>query len=273
MGKRVMAVAQHRVTTRDAETELVSIRKIDLHDLRISLDQGWKDFLDLRGDLVFIGLVYPAAVVLAIIYAFQQSLLPLIFPLLAGSILFGPAIAASFYELARRREQGLDTRWRHFLDVLRGPAAFQLFAMTAIVFLLFMCWVISAWLIYIMTLGKAAPDATGSVAAFLHAVFTTPAGWQMIIVGNFVGLVFATLALALTVVSFPMVVDRPVGVGVAMHTSFRVARQNPIPVAIWGLIVVAMLIVGSLPAFIGLAVVLPVLGYSTWHLYTRAVCR
>lgn len=266
-----MAIVQPAAAAREMET--VSIRKIDLHDLRIALDQGWKDFLDLRGDLVFIGLVYPAAVVLAIIYAFQQSILPLIFPLIAGSILFGPAVAASFYELARRRELGLDTRWRHFLEVIRGPAAFSLFAMTAVLFLLFLFWIISAWLIYVATLGSAAPEAVGSAGTFLDAVFTTAAGWQMMVMGNLAGLVFAMLALALAVVSFPMVVDKPVSAGVAMRTSFRVARENPVTVAVWGLIVVAMLIIGSLPAFIGLAVVLPVLGYSTWHLYTRAVIR
>lgn len=266
-----MAIAQPAAVV--PETEAVSIRKIGLHDLRIALDQGWKDFLDLRGDLVFIGLIYPAVVVLAVIYAFQQSILPLIFPLVAGLILFGPAVAASFYELARRREQGLDTRWRHYLDVMRGPAAFSLFALTAMLLLLFMFWIISAWLIYVMTLGTAAPEMAGSVGTFVQAVLTTPVGWQMIVIGNLVGLVFAMLALALAVVSFPMVIDKPVGAGVAMRTSFRVARKNPVTVAVWGLIVVAMLIIGSLPAFIGLAVVLPVLGYATWHLYTRAVVR
>lgn len=268
-----MALAQSATTAPEREMEGVSLRTIDFHDLRIALDQGWKDFLDLRGDLVFIGLVYAAVVLLAVLYAFQQSLLPLVFPMIAGAIVFGPAVASSFYELARRREKGLDTRWRHFLEVMRGPAAFQLFAMTAILFLLFLFWIMSAWLIYVMTLGTAAPHAASSVTSFLHAVFTTPAGWQMIIIGNLVGLAFAMLGLGLAVVSFPMVVDRPVGAGVAMRTSLRVARKNPVTIAVWGLIVVAMLIIGSLPAFIGLAVVLPVLGYSTWHLYTRAVSR
>lgn len=267
-----MAIAQPTVTA-VPEPEAVSIRKIDFHDLRIAMNRGWKDFLDLRGDLVFVGFIYPAAVLLAVIYAFQQSVLPLIFPLVAGAILFGPAVAAGFYELARRNEQGLDTRWRHFLDVMKGPAAFPLIAMTAVLFLLFMFWIIAAWLIYVSTLGTAVPEAAASIGTFLQATFTTSAGWQMIIVGNLVGLVFALLALGLTVVSFPMVVDQAVGPGEAMRTSFRVARQNPVTVAVWGLVVVAMLILGSLPAFIGLAVVLPVLGYSTWHLYTRAVGR
>lgn len=266
-----MAIARPAAVV--TETEAVTVRKLDFHDLRIALDQGWKDFLDLRGDLVFIGLIYPAVVVLAIIYAFQQSILPLIFPLVAGSILFGPAVAAGFYELARRREQGLDTRWRHFLDVMRGPAAFPLFALSTMLFLLFMFWIIAAWLIYVSTLGTAAPEAARSLTTFLQAVLSTPEGWRMIAIGNLVGMVFVVTALAFSVVSFPMVVDRPVSAGEAMRTSFAVARKNPVSVAVWGLIVVAMLVVGALPAFIGLAVVLPVLGYSTWHLYTRAVSR
>jgi uncharacterized membrane protein len=267
-----MAIAQRGPAV--SEMEAVSVRKLDLHDLRIALDQGWKDFLDLRGDLVFIGLIYPAVVVLAIIYAFQQSILPLIFPLLAGSILFGPAVAAGFYELARRREQGMDTRYRHFLDVLRGPAAFPLFALSTMLFLLFMAWITAAWLIYLATLGTAEPEAATSVWTFLQAVVSTPAGWKMIVIGNLVGLVFVILALAISVVSFPMVVDKPaLGAGDALRTSFQVVRRSPVTVAVWGLIVATMLVVGSLPAFIGLAVVLPVLGYSTWHLYTRAVSR
>ena len=95
----------------------------------------------------------------------------------------------------------------------------------------------------------------------------------VIVVGNLVGLCFAMLVLAIGVVSFPMLVDRPVGIGVAMRTSVRVTRKNPVIVAVWGLIVVGLLVLGCLPALVGLAVVFPVLGYASWHLYTRAVVR
>ncbi len=251
----------------------IQIRKIGLHDLRVALSQGWDDFLVKRGDLVFIAFIYPVAVMFAVIYAFHASPLPLVFPLFAGSVLLGPAFASGFYELARRREQGLDTRWRHFLDVVRGPAAPTLFALTIIVFILFFLWIIAAGLIYSVTLGAASPEAVRSVPAFLKAVLTTDEGWLMIAIGNLVGLGFAVLTLAVSVVSFPMAVDRPVGPGLAMRTSVRVARKNPFAIGAWGLIVVALLTLGSIPAFVGLAVVLPVLGYATWHLYTRAVVR
>ncbi|GGC12851.1 hypothetical protein GCM10011494_34600 [Novosphingobium endophyticum] len=266
-----MAIA--RPAGSGAAGEDIQIRKIGLHDLRVALSQGWGDFLDKRGDLVFIGLIYPGAVILAGIYAYRQAILPLLFPLVAGAVLLGPAVASGFYELARRRELGLDARWRHFLDVFHGRTALSVISLASVVTLLFVLWMVAAWYIYAMTLGAAQPDATGSAAGFLEAVFTTPAGWRMIVIGNLVGLGFAIVTLAISVVSFPMLVDQPADWGTAMRTSVRVARRNPVTIAVWGLIVVALLVLGALPALVGLAVVLPVLGYATWHLYTRAVVR
>lgn len=273
-----MTIARHarasHAKARDRETataeEEISIRRIDVHDLRAVLSQGWDDFLDKRGDLIFVGLIYPAAVLLMVLYALNASILPLIFPLAAGSILFGPVAASGFYELAKRREQGLDSRWQHFLDVLRSDAAPSLLALTAIVAVIFSAWIAVAWVIYSSTLGA---DSIRSVDAFLQAVFTTSDGRTMIVVGNLVGLAFAVVTLAATVISFPMLVDRSVGWRLAISTSLRVAYHNPVTIAVWGLIVVGLLILGAIPAFIGLAVVLPVLGYATWHLYTRAVVR
>lgn len=266
-----MAIA-HPIHTQPVDEEHLA-RTIDFSDLRIALAQGWEDFLAKRGDLVFVGLIYPLAVLLGVTYAFRAPLLPLLFPLLAGSILLGPVLASGFYELARRREQGLDTRWRHFLDVLKGPSAFSLVGLAGINVLLFMGWILAAWLIYLQTLGTSDAGTARSFGALLQAVFTASEGWRMFVIGNLVGLGFAIVTLAISVVSFPMLVDRPVSAGVAMRTSLQVARKNPLTVAAWGLIVVALLVLGSLPAFVGLAVVLPVLGYATWHLYTRAVVR
>ncbi|MBC2665467.1 DUF2189 domain-containing protein [Novosphingobium flavum] len=250
--------------------EDIRIRKITLRDLRTALSQGWEDFMEKRGDLVFVGLIYPIAIALGTLYVLRVSILPLLFPIAAGSILLGPAAASGFYELARRREQGLDARWRHFLDVLRGPRAEPLFALSAILTALFVLWIAVAWYIYVNTMGL---DAPRTPLAFLQAVLATPEGWAMIVVGNLVGLGFAITVLAISAVSFPMLVDRPVSWKVALRTSVRVAWKNPVTIAAWGLIVVGLLVLGALPALVGLAVVLPVLGYATWHLYTLAVER
>lgn len=256
-----------------ADERELPVRTIDMHDLRIVLAQGWQDFLAKRGDLIFVGIIYPVVIFILIMVVRNASVLPLVFPLVAGSVVFGPAVASGYYELARRRELGLDSRWRHFLDAVRGPAGPALAGLTGMTVFLFVLWVLAAWLIYGATVGSLAPEGFASVQQFLQTVFNTAEGWTMIIVGNLVGLAFVVVALAISMVSFPMVVDRKADSGTAIRTSIRVARKNPFTSAVWGLIVVALTILGALPAFIGLAVVFPVLGYATWHLYTRAVVR
>jgi uncharacterized membrane protein len=101
-------------------------------------------------------------------------------------------------------------------------------------------------------------------------LFTGP-GWNLILVGNLVGLLFAVVVLVISVVSFPLLLDRDVGAAVAVLTSVRAVLANPVTMGLWGLIVAALLFVGSLPLFLGLTVVLPVLGHATWHLYRKVV--
>lgn len=266
-----MAITQPAGTA--LNRELHEIREIGFDDLRVALRQGWEDFQAKRGDLVFIGLIYPVVVVLAVLIASRVSILPLLFPLVTGSVLFSPPLASGFYELARRREHGMDSRWSHFMDVVRGPAAPSLFDLASVTALLFLGWLGAAWFIYNGTVGRLGPEAVSSISAFLNAIFGTAEGWQMIIIGNLVGLCFAMATLAVSAVSFPMIVDKKVSWGDALRTSVRVTRRNPVTIAAWGLIVAVLLILGAIPGLVGLAVVLPVLGYATWHLYTRAVVR
>ena len=117
-------------------------------------------------------------------------------------------------------------------------------------------------------MGDVFPDSIGD---FLTRVFTTSEGWQLILWGNAIGFLFAVAVLTLTVVSFPMLLDRDMGVRVAVRTSIRAVMANPVAMSIWGLIVAAALFVGCLPLFVGLAVIMPVLGHSTWHLYRQVV--
>ena len=133
---------------------------------------------------------------------------------------------------------------------------------------IFLLWIAVAHAIYIATFGHAPPE---SIPNFLRQVFTTPQGWTLIVVGNGVGFLFAVVVLMISVVSFPLLLDRNVGAGVAILTSARVVLRNPVTMAMWGLIIAGLLLIGSLPLFIGLAVVMPVLGHSSWHLYRKVV--
>jgi uncharacterized membrane protein len=129
-------------------------------------------------------------------------------------------------------------------------------------------WVATAQAIYITVFGYQ--GATG-ISDFVQRVLTTPQGWWLIVVGCGVGFLFALVALCISVVSFPMMLDRHAGAGEAMATSLRVVARNPVTIAAWGLIVAALLVAGSLPFFVGLAIVIPLLGHATWHLYRKVI--
>ncbi len=246
----------------------IHIRDITGKDLRAALADGWDDFKDKRGDVLIIGFAYPIIGLLLVVLAMGYALIPVLFPLAAGITILGPAVAAGFYELARRRERGLDARWRHFFDVFAGESFGSIASLTLFLALLFLLWLAVAWTIYNLTLGQLAPNSIGN---FINLMFTTSEGWSMIIGGNIVGFVFAAVVLTISAVSFPMMVDRPVDAETAVETSVRAMAHNPVTMAKWGLIVAGLLVVGCIPMFVGLAIVLPWLGYSTWHLYTRVV--
>lgn len=246
------------------------VRKITAADLNWALSEGWKDFNAKRGDILVLAVLYPVLGLLAAVVALNDRLLPVFFPLVAGLSVMGPAVAAGFYEIARRREQGIDSSWIHFFDPLNGRSRTPLFALTLMSLIFFVAWISAAWLIYQATLARVGPM---TLAGGIEQLFSTPEGWTMVIVGNAVGAVFAVLTVLLTLVSFPMVVDKPVDAGTAVGTSIKAVSANAGQVVAWGIRVAALLFVGSLPLFIGLAVVLPVLGYATWHLYTRMVVR
>lgn len=266
-----MAIARpENAATAEPPSDRFAVRRIGNAEIRESLAQGWDDFLARRGDLIVVGLVYPLVGLAAAFLFLGGNLLHLFFPVAAGISLLGPVAAIGFYELARRREDGLESDWSHFLDVRKRPAWDSIITVAGLLVVIFFLWLVAAATLYVVLLGPP----TGSIGDFLGRVFGTPEGWILIVVGNLVGLGFAALVLALSVVSMPMLVDRDdVDARTAMDTSVRAVMANKGAMARWGLIVAVLLVLGSIPAFVGLAVVLPVLGYATWHLYAHTVVR
>ena len=245
-----------------------AIRKIGTNDLVDALRKGFEDFAAYRSDVIFLCITYAVVGLVLARLEFGMHLLPLVFPLASGFALIGPIAGIGLYEMSRRREQGMGASWANAFDVLRAPAAGGVLVLSIVLVATFLLWQAAAWSIYLMTLGPAQPASAG---AFLHAVFSTGAGWTMIIVGVGVGFLFAVFALSISLVSFPLLLDRDVGLDTAIATSIRAVRTNPVAAAEWGVIVAAGLVLGSIPFFLGLVVVVPVLGHATWHLYRKLV--
>ncbi len=244
------------------------VRRITPADLVQSLALGLDDFLAMPSHAVFLCLIYPLLGLWLISLASGYSMLPLAFPLAAGFALIGPLAAIGLYELSRRREAGLDTSSSRAFDVLHSPSLGAIVLLGLLLMAIFLIWLAVAEAIYVANFGYSAP---ASIRQFAEDVFTTTPGWNLIVVGTGIGFLFAVLVLTISAVSFPLLLDRDVGAAVALLTSIRVVIANPLTMALWGLIVAALLVIGSLPFFLGLTVVMPVLGHSTWHLYRKAV--
>jgi uncharacterized membrane protein len=253
-----------------------AIRRIGLADVFEALRRGLDDFRDNPTHLIFLGLVYPIVGIAVGRIAAGYDALPLVWPLFAGFALVGPFVAVGLYELSRRRERGLPVSTRNAFDIFHTPRIAAIGVLGFVYTFFFVLWLGIAQRLYDRIMGT---DEITSIGSFLHDVFMTGPGWALIVLGTDIGFVFALLALTFGVVSFPILVDRDrdlgpstdVQMGIALRTSARAVLANPLALAVWGLVVVSGLVLGTVTLLVGLAVVVPVLGHATWHLYRRLV--
>ena len=252
----------------EARQRPIAVRRIGVADLRDALARGIDDFRSFRTDVVFLCVIYPVLGLMLGRLAFGYGMVPLLFPLASGFALLGPFAAIGLYEMSRRRERGIHAAWPDALGIIGSRALGRIAVLGLLLVAIFLLWLSVAQAIYFATFGVA--PAT-SLTAFLREVFTTPSGWALIGIGVGVGFFFALLVLAIGAVSFPLLLDREASLGRAVWTSVNAFLVNPLPMALWGLIVAAGLVIGSIPLLLGLVVVMPVLGHATWHLYRKLV--
>ena len=241
-------MSQSNVITGSDSKPVYRVRKIGPSDLKDALAKGLADFSAKPSHLVFLGLIYPLVGIGLVIGASPQ----LIFPLLSGFALIGPFAGIGLYEISQARELGLDTSWKHAFAVVRSHSIFPILSLGLLLLVIFGCWLFAAQALYVSLLGPAPPQ---SFTQFITTMFDTPQGWKLIGFGTGIGFVFAVLALSLSVVSFPMLIDRPIDaealdvgiehpviaptidVPIAIQTSVKAVLVNPFTMALWGLIV------------------------------------
>ena len=260
--------ARTDVSTDIEENLNPSIHPVHAADLLGVLKLGAADFEAKPTHGVFITLIYGLIALFTALVGLGENFLPLLFPLLAGTAIIGPLAASGLYELSRRREQGLDYSWHHVFDVIHAPSRWGIAAMGLILAVLFVAWLVTAQLLYNAFFTGEHPD---TLILMWEQVFSTSAGWSLLIAGTAIGFVYSAIVYAATVVSLPMMLHHKIGLGKAVLTSVRVVQNNWRAMATWYCIVVAMVLLGSLPLFLGLAVVVPILGHTTWHLYRKSV--
>lgn len=260
----------HAVSSVGSTLDEPIVRKIGPADLKEALARGIDDFKAMPTHAFFIALIYPVLGLFLARMTFGYDVLPLLFPLMSGFALLGPFAAIGLYELSRRREAGEDFTWTRASEVLRSPSIGSIVALGVLLLVIFLLWLVTAQIIYRVIFGSYTP---ASITGFLQEVLTTSQGWTLIVVGNLVGFLFSAVVFAISVISFPMLIDRNVSAATAVQTSIRAVAANPGTMLLWGLIIAGLLVVGFIPLFFGLAVVLPILGHSTWHLYRRMVAH
>ncbi|TMM54042.1 DUF2189 domain-containing protein [Sulfitobacter sabulilitoris] len=246
----------------------VTLRRITMRDVFGALADGWDDFMARPSHYFFVAVLYPFMAFALYFWVSRGNALQLIYPMITGFALLGPVAALGFYEISRRREQGLDDRWRHALGVLRSPALPAIAVLGLWLLILFLAWIYTAEALYNATMG---PGRAVGLGDMLWQIMTTRAGWTLIVLGNLLGAVFALVTLCTTAIAFPLLLDRDVGLVTAVSASTRAVLDNPGPMLGWGLIVAGCLALGALTLMIGLIIVLPVLGHATWHLYRALV--
>lgn len=262
-----MTMAEDRMET-DRPAEQPAVRNIGPSDLKYALSRGLQDFWAMPTHVIFIGLVYAVAGLVLGRIALGYDVIPILYPLAAGFALLGPIAAIGLYEMSRRRELGLKTSWTDGFSVTKSPSWGAIMILGVMLLVLFVVWITVADALFRQTFGDLKPV---SLPALVKEILSTNDGLWLLIVGNAAGFVFAAAALILSAISFPLLLDRKLSAPEAALTSIRVFAKNPFTMTLWGQIVAIGLVIGSLPLFAGLAIVLPVLGHSTWHLYRRVI--
>lgn len=244
------------------------VNALTVADLRACLFEGLSDFARAPLFGLFFGAVF-AVIGIAIVLGLTYWKTPwMIYPFAIGFPLIGPFAAAGLYEVSRRLESGRPLDWAGVLSVVWAQRRRELSWMAFVVLFVFWMWMYQVRLLLALFLGRM---SFSTLEKFMSVVFTTEQGWLFLAVGHVSGAAISLFLFSITVVSIPLLMDREVDIITAMITSVKTVLASPLPMLGWGVVVTLAVLAACFPFFLGLLVVLPVLGHATWHIYRRAV--
>jgi len=266
-GRGSEAVAAEAAETEVPRRRDPAIRKIGFEAIGDAFAAGLRDFQAAPQYGLFFGGVYAFGGMLMVAMAAWWDMLVMVYPLAAGFALIGPFVAVGLYEVSRLREAGLPLSWSGVLGAVFAQSRRELGWMAFVTLFVFIMWMYQIRLLTALFFGLKPI----SMHELLPTLISTPEGWLFLVIGHVDGAILSLVLFSLTVVSFPLLLDREVDFITAMITSVRSVTANPGPMIGWAAVVVILLIVAAMPFFLGLFIALPVLGHTTWHLYRRLV--
>src|SRR5512140_2162310 len=243
------------------------VRRIGPADIAEALGQGLRDFQAMPLYGLLFGALYAGGGMVILLCLTAFGLVYLAYPLAAGFALIGPFVAIGLYEVSRRREAGEPISVRAIWSTVTSRS--EIGWMAFVTLFIFVIWMYQVRLLIALLIGLNA--SFSSLHEFISVVLTTNEGLLFLAVGNAVGAALSLILFSLTVVSFPLLLDRDVDFVTAMITSVRAVVTSPLPMIGWAALIVVLLAVSAMPYFLGLVVTLPVLGHATWHLYRKII--
>ncbi len=245
----------------------LEIKSLSMDDIFSCLAAGWRDFLAAPSYGLVIGALHAVGGWIAILLVRYAGLYYFTYPLLTGFALVAPFMASALYEVSRRQEQGEALSWGAVLGGVKAGGGRDLGWMCLVTLFAFIIWIDFAIFLYLMFYGAHMPDPQ----RLAQDIFTTPQGLAFLLTSNLVGAGIAFFVFSITVVSIPLLLDRDVDFVTAMLTSMKSVRKNPLPLALWALVIAVLLFLGLATGLLGLVVVLPLLGHASWHIYRHLV--
>lgn len=247
----------------------MKVRRLELDQPWTWLRKGWQDCLRTPGVSFAYGVLAAVTGYVITWGLFAFDLAYLVLPFVAGFLIVGPILAVGLYEASRRSEQGLGTTLPEALAAFtRNLSQISLMGMALLLLMIF--WARVAAILFFLYFGLEPPD----FANLFVATFLSAGSWPFLVIGSAIGGVFAFVAFSISVVSIPLLLDRPeANVIEAIATSVRAVQANFLPLLLWAALIVVFTLAGLVTLYLGLIVTLPLIGHASWHAYRDIVAH